>query len=539
MLHFTTPEGLVEKTPVLERPPAGLEIGASLRLGRWLILSCLLIGIGAAAAVVATSEATYITNARVLFDPRRSDAHRQLSEREQQQYAVDSAQLESQIQLLKSEQISRAVIEAHGLEQDAEFFKPRFSLRALLRPLLAREETPSADTYNIASREFDNRLDVRRIGQSYVLQISFQSADPHKAARLTNAVTAAYISRQLTARIENVQRSSQFERPIRELATEGLTAATAVKTGVINIDSFPAADARVISAALTPTARSTPRTSMIMAFGAALGLLGGVALAVTRHNLRKPVLSREHVEQQLDLPCLGSLGRLAQRWRRRRRDLHALELWGIDLMSETPPGAAGIALRTIRTCFDMSAGQRDGHCLGVTSFSAGEGKTLTAHGLALAFAAADCNTLLIDANPLNPTLSHLLPPHLRVLPATGFAQVLRGDNLTSAICASKAGNLSFMAIGQDWESASLSDRFDTGTARDAFRQLRQRFDRIVIDLPDFSTVPDAWAIGAVIDSYVLVVAAGVTSRPDIARMAAALKGTSAGVTGVILNQGGA
>lgn len=539
MLHFTAPDGLTEKTPAMESQPAGLELGASLRLGWWLILACVLAGIGAAATIVATSEATYITSARVLFDPRRSDAHRQLPEREQQQYAVDSAQLESQIQLLKSEQISRAVIEAHGLERDAEFFKPRFSLRSLLRPLLATEEQPPADTYNIASREFDNRLDVRRVGQSYVLQISFQSADPLKAARLTNAVAAAYVAQQLTARIENVQRSSQFERPIRELTAEGRTAEAAVKTGVINIGSFPAAEARVISAALTPTARSTPRTSMIMIFGTALGLLGGMALAVTRHNLRKPVLSRAHVEEQLELTCLGGIGRLVPRWKRGARRFHALDLWGVHLMSETPPSAAAIALRTIRTCFEMSAGQRGGQCIGVTSVRAGEGKTLAAHGLAMAFAAADCNTLLIDANPLNPTLSRHLPHHLRVRPATGFAQALGGDNLTSAICASKAKNLSFMAIGQDWEVASLSDRFDTGAAKDVFRQLRERFDRIVIDLPDFASVPDAWAIGAAIDSYILVAAAGRTSRPDIARVAGALRNTNAGIAGVILNEGGA
>jgi capsular exopolysaccharide synthesis family protein len=540
MLHFTAPDGLIEKTAPAAHQPAGLELGASLRSGWWIVLACLLAGIGGAGAIVATSEATYITSARVLFDPRRADTNRQMPEREQPQYAIDSAQLESQIQLLKSEQISRPVIEAHGIETDAEFFKARFSLRAVLRPFLAPEAKPRSDTYNVASAEFDSRLDVRRVGQSYVLQISFQSADPLKAAKLTNSVTAAYIARQLTSRIENVQRNSQFERPIRELTAEGTAATTAVKTGVINIDTFPAADARVISAALTPSGPSTPRTSLIMAFGAALGLLGGGALAVARHNLRRPVLTREHVERQLGLNYFGTLRKQGPHWRSwSRRGPHIIDVWGIHLMLQAPPIAAATELRTIRTSFEMSVGQRDGQCVGVTSHNVGEGKTLTAQGLALAFAAAGCKTLLIDANPLNPTLSSLLPTDLRVRPTTGFAQVLGGDNLTNAICATRAGNLSFMAIGQDIDTANFSDRFDTGVAKDIFRQLRERFDRIVIDLPDFSTVPDAWAIGAVVDSYVLVIAAGRTSQLDVARMVAALRCANAGVAGVVLNEGGA
>lgn len=540
MLHFTTPDGLVERPPPVEHPPAGLELGASLRFGWWIVLASLFAGVSGAAAIVATSEATYITSARVLFDPRRADTHRQMPEREQPQYAIDSAQLESQIQLLKSEQIARPVIEAHGIERDAEFLRARFSLRALLRPVLAPEAKPPSDAYNIASAEFDSRLDVRRVGQSYVLQVTFQSVDPLKAARLANAVTAAYIARQLTSRIENVQRNSQLERPIRELAAEGKTAATAVRTGVINIDTFPAADARVISAALTPSGPSTPRTSMIMVFGAVLGLLGGSALAVARHNLRRPVLRREHVERQLNLNYFGTLRNRGPGWRPwRRRSHHATDIWGIHLMSESPPMAAATELRTIRTSFEMSDGQRSGQCVGVTSLLAGEGKTLTAQGLALALAAAGCKTLLIDANPLNPTLSRLLSADLRVRPMTGFAQVLGGDSLTNAICATRAGNLFFMAIGQDCDTANFSDRFDTSLAKDMFRQLRERFDRIVIDLPDFSTVPDAWAIGAVVDSYVLVIAAGRTSQPDVARMVAALKCANAGVAGVVLNEGGA
>lgn len=539
MLHFANAKGLIDEVSgVAPQPGPGLNIGLSLRYSWRLVLACVGAGVIAAAGVVAMSKPSFVANARVLFDPGGVDAGRHGAPRDLQQYAIDSAQLESQVQLLKSEQISRPVIDAHDLGNDPEFASAGPSLRARLLAMLGLGGARSSDGYGVVSNAFDSHLDVRRLGQSYVLQIAFQSADPAKAARLANAVTAAYIGRQVAGRIENAQRTSRFERPIRELEADGAVAAKAVKTGVIDTIAFPVADARVISAGLIPSGPSTPRTGLIMALGALLGLLAGGSWAMVRYARRRPIFSRQQIESELGLTCLGHLRRFsAPPTGRRDSSGSAPALPNPGLMSEAPSPPASGEIRKIRTAFEMQVQREHGLCLGVTSFGKAEGKTLTAYGLALAFAAAGSRTLLIDADARDPTLTQRLRPHLDQMSESGFAQALRGEDLSDLLSTSNIRHLSFMAVGRDCGIEGFSDRLNSAPAKELFRQLRERFDRVVVDLPDFSSLPDAWAIGSLVDFYVLVVATGRTGQPDIARTASALRCADARLAGVVLNEG--
>jgi succinoglycan biosynthesis transport protein ExoP len=518
------------------QPESEQELVAAFRQNWRLMLACVAISLVIALVIIATSRPVYIGSTRILFDPRRAEPYRQSSDRELAQFSIDTAQLESQIQLLRSEQVSRAVIEAHRLDQDPEFTNPAPSLRSFLHSMSAKD-VPSPAVYSAVSNEFDSRLDVRRLGQSYVLQVSFQSADPLKAAKLANAVTAAYIGKQISSRIESAVRSSQFERPIRELSAEGVIVTEAIKSGKIDIDNFPAADARVISGALTPTGPSAPRTSLIAGFSLCLGLLTGGFLALLRHRRRKAIRLRSQVERQLGVNYLGSFHALkSQTPRPRSKAIEASERWGVDLMGETPAAPFGTSLRTIRTSFEMQDGHRGGQCIGVTSANAGEGKSQVALGLALSFAAAGRKTLLIDANPRNPTLSERLAVHLKTRSTTGFVQVLAGEQLSAAISPALAKNLSFMPVGHEHELANFSDVFDTPEALELFKRLREQYDRVIIDLPGFSVLPDAWAIGTIIDSYILVIEAGRTRHSEATQMISALKFANAGIAGAVLNE---
>ncbi len=533
MLRLTVPERSAAAPPdTREEATDGLDLIASLRSGWWLVLAGLATGVAAAVCVVALSDTTYSASARVLYGPRSSDGFRPASDRALQQYAIDSAQLESQIQILRSQQTSRQVIDAHDLLNDPQFLRPRISLRALLSPFLSQpsDPTPPSDPYTAVSHEFDSNLDVRRLGQSYVLQVSFTSPDPLKAAQLTNAVVAAYIGRQIGSRIDNVQRSSQFERPIRELKAEAAIVMTALKSGQIDLENFPGADATVISAALPPTGPSTPRTMLILGFGATLGLLTGAAGSVFRHSSRSPIQSRRHVEAKLGLTYLGTLGR--------QRRLPAFAPKVTDAAHDPLRNQDGLRhtvvdLRAIRTAYDMVSGPRGGQCVAVTSAWQGEGKTQVAYGLALAFAASGRKTLLIDANPGNPTLSQNFGGSFDAQPVRGFGDVLAGDDPESVACVISAG-LSLLPLGMNRGTACLSDRVDTQLAHQAFKRMRDQFDRIVLDLPCGSALPDALAIGSTVDCYILVVKAGRTAGP-VATLASALSQANAQVAGVVIN----
>jgi polysaccharide biosynthesis transport protein len=170
----------------------------------------------------------------------------------------------------------------------------------------------------------------------------------------------------------------------------------------------------------------------------------------------------------------------------------------------------------------------------VTSTSRGEGTSLLAFQLAMAFAAAGRRTLLIDANTLNPTLSTVLAPVAKGAEEDGLIQALR-DGSIDGIMLPPSGRLFFMPIGRERQGTHMSDLVEAAEARGLFESLRARFDRVVIDLPPFSALPDAWAFGLNLDSYVLVIAAGRTRQHEAAQMVGLLAASSASIAGAVLN----
>ena len=72
-----------------------------------------------------------------------------------------------------------------------------------------REDTAYA-RLRTALDVFLGSLDVRRVGTSYAIDISYTSGDPNKAARIANAVADAYIQDQLKAASLAAQKNSEW-----------------------------------------------------------------------------------------------------------------------------------------------------------------------------------------------------------------------------------------------------------------------------------------------------------------------------------------
>ena len=78
-------------------------------------------------------------------------------------------------------------------------------------------------------RAFKSRLSIKRIGLTYVIQISFQSYNPEHAAQIANAVADAYIVDQLEAKYQATRRASAWlQDRIKELRDQVSTAERAV-----------------------------------------------------------------------------------------------------------------------------------------------------------------------------------------------------------------------------------------------------------------------------------------------------------------------
>ena len=120
----------------------------------------------------------------------------------------DSAAVESQAEILKSEKIALAVIEKLHLTEDPDFVKPGrlADLFAKLVGSVPRPQSQSETTRRVAET-FARRLDVKRVGLSYIIEVGFSASDPKRAAQIANAVADAYMADQLGGKSEGASRA--------------------------------------------------------------------------------------------------------------------------------------------------------------------------------------------------------------------------------------------------------------------------------------------------------------------------------------------
>lgn len=187
----------------------------------WTIALSILAMLSLAILYLLTTVPIYTAHAQILIDPKIPQALRQQTG--ETVFALDGAQVESEIAVLRSEKIASSLIEQLNLLDDPEFTgedADSASAPPPAEPAAAKKDGASTepakkspDKFVIARRamaQFANNLDVRRSGLSYAIDVSFSSRDPDKAARIANATAETYIRDQLTTRAQAAAQGSEW-----------------------------------------------------------------------------------------------------------------------------------------------------------------------------------------------------------------------------------------------------------------------------------------------------------------------------------------
>jgi len=170
-----------------------------------------LLSLVLAVVYLINASPSFTAQATMIIDTRKSNLFQQQAIIGDIQ--VDSATVESQVEVIRSENIALAVIKDLRLADDPEFVGPGGGLvgsligtvSSWLEPENARSET---DKLRTAANTFATRLNVKRVGLTYIIEISFRSYNAARAAQIANAVAEAYITDQLDAKYQATQRAS-------------------------------------------------------------------------------------------------------------------------------------------------------------------------------------------------------------------------------------------------------------------------------------------------------------------------------------------
>jgi capsular exopolysaccharide synthesis family protein len=176
-----------------------------------------------------------------------------------------------------------------------------------------------------------------------------------------------------------------------------------------------------------------------------------------------------------------------------------------------PDAVAAEQYRALRTRVVHSDNGTPVHVLLVTSPGRGEGKSVTAANLALTMAQEYQQRIcIVDANLRHPQLHRLFD----IPEAPGLGDVLLGRaSLEDALVAIEDHHVTVMPAGDP--AAHPAELLGTVTMRRLLETLRSQFDRVVIDAPAAAPLADVGILTPLVDSVMLVVRAGITSKPAI------------------------
>ncbi len=289
--------------------------------------------------------------------------------------------------------------------------------------------------------------------------------------------------------------------------------------------------ASVVGPATVPTSISSPDTSRNVLAGLVIGLVAAILIIVLRQQYDTRVVSVAALAAVTDAPLLASVEKRRTDARRGRRGV----LPDSILWSGAVPGSAE-SYRQLGASLAAGAAKDGRRAILVTSALPGEGKSVTALGLAIALSEHGSSVLLVDGNLRRPALAALLGVGgIGVDGTVGLTEVLGGwAEFDTAVASSVRPGLDFLASGGVVSNpgALLSSPAMAALVRTA----RAKYEVLVVDAAPTSVAADAANLGALLDGAVVVVDSTRVHAVQLASALDSLETSHVTVLGMVLNR---
>lgn len=171
-----------------------LDLFGLLRLLRsqiWVVLLTLVVFVGAAVAYTVVTPKIWRASARVLLDPRDKQVLGQGIARQSQGF--EPGWVETRVELVKSYDTLARVVKAQNLVDDGEVLSAKAKAAA------------GDDAFGAAVRNLAEMVLVERPKENYLFDVTVSSRSPEKAARLADAVAAAFVDGLASAKVDQVE----------------------------------------------------------------------------------------------------------------------------------------------------------------------------------------------------------------------------------------------------------------------------------------------------------------------------------------------
>lgn len=167
------------------------------------------LAVGLAFAYLAMAKPVYTATTSIFIDPRS----RKLLPDDfvQTKLGSDLVLVESQLAIIGSDGVLKRVVEKMKLTEDPEFNAgaQRGGLLSSLKDMI-RGPRQDVSSEQRALTALSEAVKVKRAQKTYVVEVEVSSGSPVKAAKLSEAVVAAYIEDQAAAKAEEVRNANKL-----------------------------------------------------------------------------------------------------------------------------------------------------------------------------------------------------------------------------------------------------------------------------------------------------------------------------------------
>jgi Mrp family chromosome partitioning ATPase len=448
-------------------------------------LICLLVFGGLGLGYAFTATRMFTATANVLIDERRArfDEGTSIANRSATEMGMDSASIESQVEVLESEKIAVETLRRLDLQSDASFAKPMTFFEqasagfARLRGVQNSEATVEGIAAGILEG-FMRRTTVKRVHQTFVLAISFSDPSPERAATIANTLAEVYAYQQISN---------------AAAARDQIVAWLKARIAAAQAD-VAEAEASMASNGADPVVRRQLERNLD-----------------ARHRIYESYISKANAAVQRDVPPVSSVSILATAIPPRHGQPNLPISLGIALIAgcfaalmlsvlrTVRDAVTQATLRAVRVRTDAWTHLDDTAVIGVVSAIPGEGRSFVAKTLAETISADGFRVLLVDADA-----KQAASAKDHGLARKAFDKAIDHDGTR----------------GFDFLPASAPFRDSTGTLtgqdlQALLGQVSRSYDYIIIDSPPLSNLAGATGLANRIGVFVLVVGWGTTNSAVI------------------------
>lgn len=229
----------------------------------------------------------FIATVQILLQPRTvvNDGPENL--RRYQQLMIDGVQCETELHVLRSEPLLVRVFDALDLSKAPEISEGIDGAWVFLDRQVDRAQdlvTPR----RMVTRPLDaftGRVRSRRLGLSYVIEISYRAYSAQQAARVVNSIASAYAAYRLRGVINRELRRGVYRQTrLTSLERQLAAAETAMRSGTIPSDPLADADVRLLGPATLPLGSVFPKITPILVAMASFGAVTGLLIVLLRRD---------------------------------------------------------------------------------------------------------------------------------------------------------------------------------------------------------------------------------------------------------------